>query len=507
MPDICVASHHSRIRDLLADAEFRALANKPGFLVELRLDQYTDLCPASEQEALNVFAPNCVVTCRHPEEGGGNTYYTDVERVNFLRRAAESGAKFVDVEGRTSLTNFDKCGAKAIRSFHDFHRVPPLQELKAKWDELAGSGPGGGADVVKIAVMPQTIHDTLPLFDLLEYGQSKRVPTMILAMGEVGLWTRVLAGKFGSPFTFGRGEGAPGTAPGQPTWRELDELYRFQEIGADWPVYAVIGNPIGHSLSPLMHNTGLKAAGLKGVYLPLKIEGPPEPVLNTLVRAGLQGVSITIPHKEAVMRIEMEKDPVARQVGAVNTLARRTERKPLWYGMNTDAVAAADSLVAVSGSLDGKNVAILGAGGAARAVAFGVKQRGARVFIVNRTPERAESLAREVGGAPMSIAKLVELKPDVIVNTTPLGMHPNTDASPLEKAQIPQGSIVFDTVYNPLRTKLLQLAEERGCRTIGGLEMFVGQGVRQFELWTKATAPREVMHDCVLKALRERQKH
>jgi len=501
MPDICVASHHKRIRDLLDDAEFRALANKPGFLIELRLDQYTDLGPGAEQDALNVFAPNCVVTCRHPDEGGGNTHYNDVERVNFLRRAADCGAKFVDVEGRTALTNFDKCGAKVIRSFHDFQRVPPLHELKAKWDELAGLG----ADVVKIAVMPQTIHDTLPLVDLLEYAQKKAIPTMVLAMGEVGLWTRVLAGKFGSPFTFGRGEGAPGTAPGQPTWRELHDLYRFNEIAADWPVYAVIGNPIAHSLSPLMHNTGLKTAGLKGVYLPLKIEGAPEPVLTTLIRVGLKGASVTIPHKEAVMRIEMEKESVARLTGAVNTLHRRTDNS--WFGMNSDAIAAADSLVAVSGSLDGKNVAILGAGGAARAVAFGVKQRGARVFIVNRTPERAEALAREVGGAPLSLANLTDFKPDVIVNTTPLGMHPNVDSTPLEKDQIPQGSIVFDTVYNPLRTKLLRLAEERGCKTIGGLEMFVGQGVRQFELWTNATAPRDVMHACVLKELRERQKH
>jgi 3-dehydroquinate dehydratase / shikimate dehydrogenase len=339
--------------------------------------------------------------------------------------------------------------------------------------------------------------------DVLEYGQKRGVPTMVLAMGEVGLWTRVLAGKCGSPFTFARGEGAPGTAPGQPTWTELVDLYRFHEIDKDTPLYSVIGNPIAHSRSPLMHNTALRENNLKGVYLPLKIEGDPVPVLKGLQRVGLRGTSVTIPHKENVQPLCAEIDPVAKQIGAINTLQLRGDGT--WFGTNTDAIAAADSLVAKAGDLSGKTVAILGAGGAARALAFGVKQRGANVIVSNRTVEKAQSLAREVGGKAVALEELVALKPAVIVNTTPLGMHPNTDSSPLQKDQIPQGGIVFDTVYNPLRTKLLEFAEARGCTTLDGLEMFVGQGVRQFELWTGTTAPREIMRRVVLEALQQKK--
>ena len=199
-----------------------------------------------------------------------------------------------------------------------------------------------------------------------------------------------------------------------------------------------------------------------------------------------------------------EVDPIARAIGATNTLSLRPDGT--WLGANTDAFAAAKALEQASGTLQGKQVLILGAGGAARAVAFGVRELGATVLVTNRTPERAVALARAANAQAVALSELATLKIDAIVNTTPLGMHPHTDASPLEKDRIPQGSIVFDTVYNPLRTRLLNDAADRGCKTVEGWVMFVGQGLRQFELWTGRSAPRERLEKVILDELKVRQR-
>ena len=265
----------------------------------------------------------------------------------------------------------------------------------------------------------------------------------------------------------------------------------------------MMGNPIGHSLSPLLHNTAFRELKMNSVYVPFKVESDAVEFLDDFEPLKIKGLSVTIPHKEAVEVYCSELDDLGRSIGAVNTLVRRADGK--WRGTNTDAMAAADSLEEAGGSLRGRNVVILGAGGAAKAVAFGVKARGAEVLLLNRTRQRAEDLAAAVGGKAISFDELPRLKVDVIVNTTPLGMYPKTDETPLEKEQIPAGCVVFDTVYNPLQTKLLKLAQERGCKTIQGVSMFIGQGARQFELWTGVKPPREAMGRAVLEALQKVQ--
>ncbi len=505
-PSICVATHHASIQDLLNDAEFRSLANREGFLVELRLDFFNDLSDETLQQALAVFAPNALVTFRHPLEGGKQPDVTDAERLRYLQRAANHGVKYIDIEARTPRDGFDKRGAKLILSYHDFEKVPDEATLYSKiWQPMQAQP---GVDVVKIALMPKSVDDTSIALSLYSgcNDNSVRASTLILCMGETGLWTRVLAGFFGAPFTYARGEGAPGTAPGQPTWRELDELYRFRDIDKSWNVYGVIGNPIGHSLSPLMHNSAFAELGLPCVYIPFKVEGKVWGFFQDVGQYILQGASITIPHKESIITGCHEVDPVAQAIGAVNTLKHFDYADEGYTGSNTDAPAAADCLESALGTLKDKHVLILGAGGAARAVAVGVKERGARVSMLNRTRERAEALAEELGATVVSHDDLSALRIDAIVNTTPIGMYPNVDASPLEENQIPKGCLVFDTVYNPLRTRLLELAEKRGCKTVEGLEMFIGQGVRQFELWTGKAAPRELMRRVVLDALKKRQK-
>jgi len=500
MSEICVASHHNSIAALLADAEFLALARRDGFLIELRMDYYSDLDIPNLDKALAVFAPNVIATFRHPLEGGKNAAAADADRLKYLQHACEHGVKYVDIEARTPRPQFRKNGAKLILSYHDFQGLPAPQEGLLRLVTSMFDHPE--IDICKIACFPKTVDDSLPLLKLLIGIREARIPAIVLAMGEAGFWTRVVGPMFGAPLTYSRGEGAPGTAPGQPTWRDLEEIYRYRHIQPDWPVYGVIGNPIAHSLSPLLHNTALKELNLPGVYLPFKVEGDPVRFVESFAPLNLRGISVTIPHKEAVMKACTSIDPLTKSIGVANTLVWRDGH---WVGMNTDAVAAAESLEQLAGNLKDKKVVILGAGGAARGVGFGIKERGAKLFVLNRTREKGEALALALGGKAIDLNEFRALNADIIVNTTPLGMHPNVDQAPLDKEDIPQGSIVFDTVYNPLRTRLLKLAEERGCRTLEGAAMFVGQGIRQFELFTGVQPPKAAVESAVLNALKQRQ--
>ncbi|MCZ7645391.1 MAG: shikimate dehydrogenase [Planctomycetota bacterium] len=519
---ICVASHHESLAALREDPEFRELRERPGagYLIELRLDRYADLTAGAFERAAREFGPErLVVTYRSPEEGGARERVSDAERGGYLEQAAGLGAAFVDLElhacqrSPALLEGLKRArgtgGTKLIVSSHDFEAVPPysrLHDLRLDAEEFE-------PDLVKFAVTPATIHETEPLLRLMRDASGAfRLPLLALGMGEAGLWTRVLGPRFPNPapFTFARGEGAPGTAPGQPTWRELEALYRFGALGPDTRVLGVIGNPIGHSLSPRMHNAAFAGAGLDAVYLPFLVEGDPAAFLRVFAEGlGLAGVSVTIPHKEAILGACAEVEPLAAQIGAANTLIRRPDGS--WAGSNTDADAAVGSLeeaMGGSGTLKGRKVLVLGAGGAARALAFACKSRGAEVFLHNRTAGKAENLAAAVGASCVQTSDLdrADFKVDVVVNATPVGMYPQVDQSPLTDSQIVKADLHFDTVYNPLRTKLLQRAEALGRRTLGGLAMFVGQGARQFELFTGRPAPRDLMERVVCEALQARTK-
>ena len=500
MAEICVSSHHSSIADLLQDSEFRLLVHREGFLVELRLDGYGDLGIAELDQVLDIFSPNVVVTYRHPQEGGKRPDVSDTVRLGFLQHAARRGAAYVDIEARTPRGQFQKHGSKLILSHHDFEGTPPAEQLIRQWESMRSAA---GVDVVKIACAPKKIHESAALLKLLVHARDarSRQSTIALGMGEAGFWTRVVGPLFGSPLTFARGTAVSGTAPGQPHWRDLDGLYRFRKIEPGWPVYGVIGNPIAHSLSPLLHNTALRQLNLDGVYLPFKVEGDPIEFVRDFMPLGLRGLSVTIPHKEMVQSLCSEIDPVAASIGAINTLVYRADGS--WWGTNTDALAAASSLETAAGSLNEKRVLIIGAGGAARAVAFGIKSLGAKIFIINRSHQRAIALADAVGAKAINLSQLSTFpKMDIIVNTTPLGMFPGIEFTPLDKCNIPQGSIVFDSVYNPRRTRFLRLAEECGSKTLDGTTFFIGQGMQQVKLFTGREPDKESLEKIVLDALR-----
>lgn len=267
-------------------------------------------------------------------------------------------------------------------------------------------------------------------------------------------------------------------------------------IDSHTALYAVIGNPVRHSLSPLMHNRAFSHIGYNAVYLALPVEDVAGAVSG--IRAfGIRGVSVTIPHKVSIMDYLDEIDENAARIGAINTVVNR---EGVLHGCNTDAWGAVKALTEQS-QIAGKTVGIIGAGGAARAIGFGVISEGARVIILNRTREKGENLAQVLGGEFQPLPAL-GLNCDILINTTPVGMTPDSGISPIPQKALTKEMVVMDIVYNPLKTKLLQDAEAIGCPTIDGTAMFVYQGVLQFELWTGKKAPIDIMRDAVLEALK-----
>ncbi len=262
-------------------------------------------------------------------------------------------------------------------------------------------------------------------------------------------------------------------------------------------VYAVLGNPVAHSLSPVMHNRAFHAAGFPGVYVALKVTDIAEAIAG--VRAlGLFGASVTVPHKIAVMSHLDEIDRTARDIGAVNTVINRDGRL---FGTNTDMEGATAALKEIT-TLAGRSLAVIGAGGAARAVGYGAARDGATVVVVNRSPERGQALARALECRYVSLADFSGAGIDILVNATPVGMVPRTDRLPVDPGILNPEMVVMDAVYNPMKTRLLEEAEKRGCRTVDGVSMFVNQGAGQFTLWTGMPAPLEVMRKAVAEALR-----
>jgi len=444
-----------------------------------------------------------IVTYR-PQWEGGMYSGDDDFRLGVLKKAAELGAEYIDVELRAADSFFKESyklpeGTKLILSSHDFESTPPVASLKrtvqAMWER--------GADVAKVATTATDISHSADVLSLLN---GARGPTIALAMGERGVVTRLLAPKFGGFLTFAALEGRP-SAPGQPTLGELQGLYRAGSQRSDTRVFGIVGNPVSHSRSPVLHNTAMEAVGFNGVYVPLLVDDMAK-FLEAFSLPDFAGFSVTIPHKEAALALADWADPVASSIGAANTLVRQ-EGGGL-SAFNTDweaAITAIEGALGGPGSLEGKTVVVLGAGGAGKAIAFGAAERGANVIVANRNLERAEQLVKSVPGAQAVSLEQVsagEVCGDVIANTTSVGMHPMEDATPVTQEAISKYSVAFDAIYTPLETRMLREARHAGCTVVGGIEMFVGQAVKQFELFTNSKATPDVvqlMREVVLNSL------
>jgi 3-dehydroquinate dehydratase/shikimate dehydrogenase len=319
-------------------------------------------------------------------------------------------------------------------------------------------------------------------------------------MGTVGIPGRVLALRAGSPLAYAAPDRGAVAAPGQLRWSELRDSYHAHRLRSRSRVYGVVGGTVAHSLSPAMHNAALGAAGLNSVYLPFEVEKLPD-FIASIKPLGVAGFSVTHPHKQKILRYLDGADPVAEQIGAVNTVVVRGNGA--LYGYNTDYVGVLRPL-ARHLSLEDSRVLVVGAGGAARAVAFAAATAGAFVSVTARRPAAARALARAVGGEALPRTGLRRREFEVIVNCTPVGQTPNSNATPLKAGEL-NCRVLFDLVYNPLETRLLRLGRRRGIRTIPGWQMLVEQGAAQFEIWTGLRAPVAIMRRAVLRGLRASQ--
>jgi 3-dehydroquinate dehydratase / shikimate dehydrogenase len=473
------------------------LAAKESRTIELRLDWLADDHEISRFLAKLAAAPisaTLLATCRR-KSAGGRYRGSIAKQIVHLADAIRAGCAWYDFEIESAslcppeLLDVTLGQGRRLVSAHFFKAMPPsLPKVAARLDR-------DKPDAIKIAAKCDSWRDCRKL---AAFGRARN-NLITIPMGDVGLPARILALKENNGFAYAPVENA--TAPGQVDLHELRHVYRAGDFSHKTRVYGVIGNPIGHSLSPHMHNAGFAARKMDAVYLPFLVERLPD-FLESVGPLEIKGFSVTIPHKEKILDHLDGCERLAQDIGAVNTVEVRSGGK--LYGYNTDYVGVLETLKKRV-QLRGSRVLIVGAGGAARAVAFALAKAGASVCICARRQKKARVIAQAVGGTLVDWSQLRRDFFDAIVNATPVGMHPLTDASPLEARDL-NCRLVFDTIYRPRNTKLLQLAEKRGIETVSGVEMFVAQGAAQWEIWTRKPAPVDVMQRAVTTALRDEEK-
>ena len=455
-------------------------------LVELRLDGVRDL---DVEGALAGRSGPVVVTCR-PVWEGGRFAGSEEERRRILGRAFDLGADWVDLEWRGGFEPLvaERRGRNVVLSMHDFEATPA--DLESRYRAMRATG----ADVVKIAAYSRLADDVVRLHRLGRVARDERA--VLVGMGPIGVPTRLLPAHFGSVWTYG----GDGVAPGQVPLSDMIGRYRCHRASASTAIYGVAGAPICHSLSPVMHNAGFAEAGLDAMYVPFEATSAGD--LMELVQAlGVKGLSVTAPFKESILDHVVDVDPVGRRTGAINTLRADVDG---WRGLNTDVSGFLAPLEA-QGGVGGLRCCVLGAGGSARSVAVGLAGGGGAVTVCARRRERAAEVAALAGGA-VGCLPPPPGSWDLLVNTTPLGTAPHVDDTPVPAEALAGGSLVYDLVYNPTRTRLLRDAAAAGCRTIGGLDMLAAQAVRQFEWWCGARPSTGLFLQAAREALAARER-
>ena len=495
LPRICIALGLPDIPRLIEQATREAEAGET--FLEFRLDYLPD--PMAGTVALQSFVekyPGVVVmaTCRRHQNHGKFNGSVD-EQLRILDTAIERGARAVDLEIETAELVHDRCAllrAKAhlIVSWHHFETTPPLDNVLKRMKKVP-------ADIYKIVGTARKPSDTGRI--LAAAKLSPKTPLVTLAMGEIGFPSRVLSTALGAVYTYAAPAHAQGTASGQVNARQLRSLYRIDKFTKNAKIYGVVADPVRHSVSPQVHNRAFQAKRLDAVYVPLLV-APTQlrDFFHMAEELPLSGFSVTIPHKRRIMRYLDHVDPLAKRIGAVNTVVRKAGK---WRGSNTDAEAVSGPIAKLLRIANSK-ILILGNGGAARSAACALADEGAKISFAGRNPDRVRALARFVGGDALSNEQMAAKHFDVVINATPIGMWPHVDESPFPDT-VP-GEIVFDMVYNPLETQLVRNAKAQGKKVIPGLTMFIEQAVKQFETWTGETAPRAAMQTAALDALESR---
>jgi 3-dehydroquinate dehydratase/shikimate dehydrogenase len=403
----------------------------------------------------------------------------------------------VDVELQTATKckpeQLQKLRGRAglILSFHDFRGTKKLEETLAKMVTYP-------ADFYKIVSTATTLADNVTMIKFLSRDRDRH-SLVGMCMGEQGVISRVLGVRAGSAFTFAAAAPGQETAPGQITAQELRNVYRIEQVDVATRIYGVVGDPIAHSLSPAIMNAAFRRENVNAVYLALHAKTLKD-LLTCIREIPIHGISVTMPYKEAILPQLDNTDSHTTKIGACNTVVRAQDGK--LYGFNTDTAGIVRPLERRLTALEGARILVIGAGGAARAAVFGLKERGAEVYILNRSLANAKKLAHQARARIMKRPDLKKVSFDVIINATPVGMG-NTRETPLQDKEI-NARYVFDMVYDPPETRLLKLAKERGAQIIPGIEMFVHQAARQFEIWTGKPAPWDEMLRVVLLAQQER---
>ncbi len=494
---ICVAIIGSTPHEMLERA---AEAVRENTLLEFRLDYLAK--PLAAMPRLKEFLHlhremTAIATCRR-EANGGKFDGKVADEMEVLGKAAAAGFHLVDIELQTAET-LKQADWKKIRghsaavliSYHDFKTTKDLDKIYARIQPLH-------PDFVKIVSTARSLADNVTMMRFLEAKRDEG-NVVGICMGDQGIISRVLGLRAGSRFTFASATTGEETAPGQIAARTLRETYRTDQVDAGTRVYGVAGDPVRHSLSPIMMNTAFHRETVNAVYLTLQTEKIAD-LLLLIREVPVHGVSVTMPLKQEIMKHLDRTDVLSQKIGACNTVVRSQDGKLIGY--NTDVAGIVRPLEQRI-DLRKAKVLLLGAGGAARAAAFGLKQKGAEVFILNRTPQTAQKLAREAEAKTIRRDQLVKANFDLIVNATSVGMTGMKQQTILEEKEL-NAKLVFDLVYSPMETPLLKMARSKGLAVITGAEMFVHQGAEQFQLWTGKPAPREDMWRVVTHALRSR---
>src|SRR3984885_14749474 len=496
LPRVCVAITAADPAELVEKAE--ALIRDNSFL-EFRLDYISK--PALALPKVKHFLEThpgtmVIATCRRAASGG-KFRGSIASQLDILSKASAAGCQLLDIELQTAQkckpAQLQKLRTRSalILSFHDFRGTKKLDETLEKMRAFP-------ADFYKVVSTAGTLSDNVTMIQFLG-RESDKQSLVGVCMGEQGIISRVLGVRAGSVFTFASASAGQETAPGQVTAQELRSVYRIEQVDAATRVYGVVGDPVVHSLSPAIMNAAFRRENVNAVYLALHAK-----TLKDLLYCGreipIHGLSITMPYKEAILPYLDNTDSHTTKIGACNTVVRAQDGK--LYGFNTDTSGVVRPLERRLNTLEGARILVIGAGGAARAAVFGLKERGSEVYILNRTAAPAKKLAHQARARIVKRAELKKLAFDVIINATPVGMG-NGRESPLQEQEI-NARYVFDMIYDPAETRFLKLAKERGAQIIPGIEMFVHQAARQFEIWTGKPAPWDEMLRVVLLALQER---
>ena len=442
-----------------------------------------------------------IVTCRDKKQGGAKDYPLQL-RINVLTSALQAGAEFIDFEYENFVAAQDQARIQVALSRSLKGRlILSAHNFDARFDDIGRLHRHimtvSPAAIPKLVYTANHINDCFEAFDLLHRTIGERI---IFCMGAAGLISRIIAKKLNSFVTFASLDEKSATASGQLTVEQFKKLYRYDSISSDTELYGVIGFPIVHSLSPAVHNAGFTNIKANKLYLPLLVEGGKSEfddfLRNVLARPwlGFRGFSVTIPHKENALDYVRAKqgfvEPLAKRIGAVNTILVGKDGGLKAY--NTDYAGALDAITSATGfsrdDFDNMPVAVIGAGGVARAIVAGLRDAGAKITIYNRTIKRGEALAADFDCDFAPLEHLPSVSAKLLINCTSIGMHPDIDATPVPKEYLKKDMAVFDTVYNPAETLLLKQAKEVGAKTISGLDMFINQALVQFKLFTGTDA-------------------